>query len=150
MVEENGSGVHIYLSKGKNAVVFDTYTGRRYPLYNNALGKSILSQLSRERAETIVDRSGLTSTTDNTITDRDELWQELERIREQGVAFDDEERIDGLRCVAAPVVVDDRVLGSISVSGPASRIKGELFRERLPEKVERTADIISININYQH
>lgn len=150
MVEENGSGVHIYLSKGENAVVFDTYTGRRYPLHNNALGKSILSQLSRERAEAIVDRSELTPTTDNTITDRDELWQELERIRDQGVAFDDEERIDGLRCVAAPVVVDDRVLGSISVSGPASRIKGELFREQLPEKVERTADIISININYQH
>jgi len=150
MIEENGSGVHIYLSKGENAVVFDTYTGRRYPLHNNALGKSILSHLTRDRAEAIIDRSTLTPTTDNTITDRDELWQELEAIRERGVAFDDEERIDGLRCVAAPVIVDDRVLGSISVSGPASRIKGDLFREALPEKVERTADIISININYQH
>lgn len=148
MVEEHGLGLHLYLAEGENALRFDTHTGKRFKLHNNALGKAILAHYPRDRVEEILDEHGLERTTDRTITTRDALFEELEAIREREYATDNEERIDGLRCVSAPIDVDGTVLGSVSVSGPASRIKGEYFREELPEKVVRTTDVIAINIKY--
>lgn len=148
MSEENGQGVHIYLAKGEKAVQFDTHIGRRFNLHSNALGKAILAHLSEDRVQEIISQRGLSVRTTNTISDEDALFDELDAIKERGIAFDDEERLSGLRCVAAPITVDDQILGSISVSGPASRIKGETFRSKLPEKVAEAADLISINIKY--
>lgn len=148
MTEEYGYGVHLYLAKGAKAVTFDTHAGKRFHLHNNALGKAILSELPPQRVDEIVDRHGLPKTTPETITDRETLKQELARIRDRGYATDDEERLDGLRCVAAPVTVDGDAMGAVSVSGPATRIKGERFEETLPEKVVRTADLLGLNISY--
>ena len=59
-----------------------------------------------------------------------ELFRELERIRRQGYALDDEEARIGLRCVAAVVYSDcSEPLAAISVSGMTSRVT----EERLPE-----------------
>ncbi|MFC7230669.1 IclR family transcriptional regulator C-terminal domain-containing protein [Saliphagus sp. GCM10025308] len=69
-------------------------------------------------------------------------------MRERGFAFDDGERIEGLRCVAAPIKSDEAVLGSISVSGPKKRIDDETFRSTLPELVRDTARVIEINVTY--
>lgn len=148
MVEENGMGIHLYLSKGEDAVVFDTHAGKIYPLHNNALGKSILAHLPDDQVTDIIESRGLQSTTDHTIADAGDLLEELETIRERGYAFDDQERLEGLRCVGAPIVVDGEVQGSVSVSGPASRIKGTYFEEDLPGKVRETADLIRITMKY--
>lgn len=148
MVEENGKGVHLYLSKGKDAVVFDTHSGKIFPLHTNALGKAILAHLPQEYVQSIIERNGLDASTEQTITDQNELFDELETIRQRGYSIDDEERIDGLRCVGAPILVDGTVAGSVSVSGPASRIKGTYFSEELPEKVTETADLIRITMEY--
>jgi DNA-binding IclR family transcriptional regulator len=148
MIEEHGLGLHLYLSEGENALRFDAHTGRRFTLHNNALGKAILSEYPRERVEDILDEHGLERKTERTITDRAAFFEELDAIRDRGYARDNEERIEGLRCVAAPITVDGSVLGSVSVSGPASRIKGERFDETLPETVVRTTDVLAINIQY--
>ncbi|WP_275086368.1 IclR family transcriptional regulator domain-containing protein [Natronorubrum halophilum] len=58
--------------------------------------------------------------TPNTVTDRGELDTRLERIQERGVAFDDGERINGFRCVAASIKTEAEVPGAISVSGQKS------------------------------
>lgn len=148
MVEEHGKGSLIYLSKGSDAVAFDTHAGNQYYLHCNALGKTILSQLPAEDIEEIVDRHGLPSRTDNTITEKEELYDELAEIRDRGYAFDDEERIDGLRCVAAPIKNENGLHGSISISGPATRLKGDRFREEFPDSIVQTADMIGIEMAY--
>lgn len=148
MTEEYGLGVHLYLAKGAKAVTFDTHAGKRFWLHNNALGKAILAELPAGRVDEIVDHHGLPETTENTVTDRGALHDQLSRIRDRGYATDDEERLEGLRCVAAPVTADGQAVGAVSVSGPATRIKGERFRETLPEKVVRTADLLGLNISY--
>jgi len=117
-------------------------------IYTVGVGKAILAQLSRDRVMEIVERHGLLKRTEQTITDPDELCAELEEIRDAGVAFDDEEYGNGLRCVAAPVMgPNERVLGAISVSGPSSRLQGEYYRDELPgTKVKKAANIIELNI----
>ncbi|WP_049898190.1 IclR family transcriptional regulator [Halococcus agarilyticus] len=146
MVEEHGKGVYLHKERGNNAIQTASYTGNRKALHCTALGKAILSQLSRERVDQIVDEKGLPRQTDSTITTRDELHAELDRIREQGVSFDDEEVLSGLRCVAAPVQHPTGDMpGAISISGPTTRFGKERFNEELPEIVRGAANVIELN-----
>ncbi|MFB6184502.1 MAG: IclR family transcriptional regulator [Haloarculaceae archaeon] len=149
LVEEHGRGVYIYRATGPEAVKVDSYTGQRVYLHNTALGKAILATLPEERVDEILDRHGLPATTEKTITDRATLSDELERVREEGVAFDDEERLRGLRCVAAPIVTkDDRVEGAVSLAGPSSRISDDRFTEELPELIRNAVNVVELNITY--
>ena len=149
LIEEQGRGVYLRRDQGANAVKTDSYIGQRVALHNTGLGNAILAHLPRERVEEILDRHGMEKTTENTITDREELFEELAEIRERGVAFDDEERVKGLRCVAVPIVNNDDVVeGAISVSGPTSRFGETRFREELPEKLASVANVIELNITY--
>jgi IclR family acetate operon transcriptional repressor len=148
LVEEHGRGVFLYRAKGADAVHMDTHAGKRVHLHTTGFGKSILAHLPEERVEEVLDRHGLPQVTPNTITDREQLMDELDEIRAQGYAYDDEERLEGLRCIAAPIVVDSDVLGAVSVSGPKSRMSGEWYTEELPALTMSTANVIEINSTY--
>ena len=149
LVEEYGKGIYLHREQGKDAVEVDSYTGHRVHLHNTALGKAILAELPRERVEEIINHHGLPATTENTITERDRLFDQLDQVREQGVAFDDEERLPGLRCVACAVTDNDgEVHGAISVSGPSSRMQGDRYNEDIPQKLEEATNIISLNMSY--
>lgn len=149
MTEEDGEGVYLYRSKGEQAIDLDTYTGLRVPLHTTALGKAILAYMPRERVEEIIDQRGLAQPTENTIADRDALFDRLELVRERGFALDDEERLVGLRCVAAPIeTADGTVLGAISVSAPTSRMGTERFEGEIPDVVRGAANVIELSVKY--
>ena len=107
LVEENGYGFYIYRTKGDRSATSHQYigghVGERVPLYASAPGKAILAHLGPERMEEILDRQGMHRLTEATVQQREVLYDELESIRQTGVAFDDEEYTDGLRSVAAPI-----------------------------------------------
>lgn len=146
MIEEHGRGVYLHKKRGSNAIQTTSYAGNRKALHCTALGKAILSQLSNDRIDQIINERGLEKRTENTITTREELYHELDRIREQGVAFDNEEIVSGLRCVAAPVRHPTGDFpGAISISGPMSRFENERFNEELPEIVRGAANVIELN-----
>ncbi|NIC00737.1 IclR family transcriptional regulator [Halobacterium sp. R2-5] len=147
MVEEHGMGVYVHRETGEDAVRVDADTGHRVHLHNTALGKAILAHYPRERVDAVLDRHGMPQTSDRTITDRGELFDELEAVRENGVAFDDEERLDGLRCVASPILDSDgEPLGAVSVSGPKRRMSAERFREEVPGTLRDAVNIIELNV----
>jgi DNA-binding IclR family transcriptional regulator len=149
MVEEHGRGTYVYISKGSKAVNLDTKIGSRQYLHTSALGKSILAHMPEERLETVIRRHGLPAETTNTVTDREVLMEELDEIRKAGVAFDGEERAEGIRCVAAPITNNqDELMGAVSVSGPSTRMKGDRFKQEIPEVVKDTATVIGINVSY--
>lgn len=149
MVEEHGKGVYLHKTRGENAIQTASYTGNRKDLHCTALGKAILSQLPEDRVEDILETHGLPQRTAQTITDREELFDDLERIRDQNVAFDDEEVLQGLRCVAAPIEhPTGKLQGAISVSGPTSRFKGERFTEEIPEIIRGAVNVIEINATH--
>lgn len=149
MIEEHGMGIFLYIATGSDALKLDTYEGMRTYLHTTALGKSILAHLPDERYEWILDRHGLPQLTSQTLTSRADLEDELQRIRERGYATDDGERIDGVRCVAAPVVRGDgTVLGAVSVSAPKSRLQEDVFGGELPRRVQRVANVIEVNATH--
>jgi len=149
LIEEHGRGVYLYQAEGPKSVEVDSSIGYRVYLHNTALGKTILAELDRDRVDGILDRHGLPSTTERTITDREELHEELERVRERGVAFDREERLQGLNCVACSIADNQgTVAGAISVSGPASRMSGDRLESDLPEKLQSVSNIVSLNLTY--
>lgn len=149
LVEEYGKGIYLHREQGENAVEVDSYTGHQVYLHNTALGKAILAELSQDRVEEIIDQHGLPTSTENTITNRENLFERLEHVREQGFAFDDEERLPGLRCVARAITDHDgEVHGAISVSGPSSRMQGERYREEIPQKLDEVTNIVSLNMSY--
>jgi len=151
ITERHGRGIVLYLQRGEKAI------GSSYPnqmerkplgLHHLSAGKAILSRLPESRVNEIIDRRGLPQRTNNTITSREELFDELETIRERGFALNVEEEVDGLRAVGAAINgPDGEVLGAISLSGPKSRMQGERFNEEIPRKVMDAADVIEVNIN---
>lgn len=151
VVEENGRGNIVHHAKGENAVEYDyqrTKLEQGNPLHVTASGKAILAFLPESRVAEIIDQYGLDRLTEHTITDSDELFNALETIRERGYAYNDQEEIEGFRAVAAPIrSTDERVLGSITVSGPTSVFDDEMFDKILPTKVKNTARNIEVYIN---
>ncbi|MBX0297025.1 IclR family transcriptional regulator [Haloarcula nitratireducens] len=149
LIEEHGRGSYLRRARGEDAVQVKAHVGTRVYLHSTALGKAILANLPAERCEEILDRHGLPEQTARTTTDRDKLYEELETIRERGYAYDDEERLEGLRCVAAPIQSNsDRVLGAISIAGPTKRLRDDAFHEKLPTKLLEAVNVIELNITY--
>ncbi|MGQ4556283.1 IclR family transcriptional regulator domain-containing protein [Halobellus sp. GM3] len=145
LVEENGLGVFLARERGENAVSLDSYTGQSVRLHTTALGKTILAYLPRERVDSIIERHGLPAKTDRTITDRTELLETLAEIRGRECAYDSEERIKGLHCVAVPVLSDGDIAGALSVSGPVSRMEQSRIDEEILPELRRAANIIELN-----
>lgn len=116
-------------------------------LHCTAAGKSILAHLPKDRRDEIVQSSKLPEITPKTTTDPDQLTEELDQIRKKGFALADEEQMEGIRAVGAPIIKgNEEVAGSIALSGPTARFQGELFREELPEKVIQAANICEVNL----
>ncbi|MDU8927082.1 IclR family transcriptional regulator [Alisedimentitalea sp. MJ-SS2] len=104
--------------------------GTRNPMHSSGIGKALLAEFPPDRVAGIVERMGLQRFTDNTITDPNSLSEELEKTRQQGYAFDDEERTEGMRCVAAAVFDPfGNPVAGLSVSGPSFRVP----RNAVPE-----------------
>ncbi|MGI4955074.1 MAG: IclR family transcriptional regulator domain-containing protein [Janthinobacterium lividum] len=97
--------------------------GQRKPLHCTSQGKAILAFLPPEERAALLRRLPLPALTRHTITDRRRLLAALELVRARGFAVDDEEIAEGVRCVGAPVLDRaGRVLGAVSVAGPAWRM----------------------------
>lgn len=121
-VEERGHRIILYRSAGEMAAGDKIPIGDHTYMHWTSLGKAILAHLSATKYTTIVDQHGLPRGTRKTITDSDELESELERIRQQGYAIDDEEHLQGVRGVAVPILDNNqRVLASIGITGPRNR-----------------------------
>lgn len=150
IVEEHGQGVYIHTASGKHAIETYSQEGRRLSLHQAAAGKAILAFLPEDRVADIVDERGLPKRTENTITDRDELFETLAEIRERkGLAFNDEEQIRGIRAVGAPVrAPEGTVIGALSVSGPSHWFTGDLYERELPNTVLGTANELELQIEY--
>ena len=103
--------------------------GTEDPLHCTAIGKAYMAFLESHQRNVIIDQIELKRFTSNTIVTKKELLSSLDKIREVGYAFDDHELMEGIRCVASPVL--DYIsypIASIGITGPSSRISTSEIR----------------------
>mgnify|MGYP002277928853 FL=1 len=150
VTEEHGDLIYLHEARGQNAVgknYFEKKLEKPGYLHSSAYGKAILAYLPETRVEEIIEESGLPQRTEKTLTSRDELFEELDSIREQGYAQNDEEEIFGTRAVGAPILdKNETVLGAVSITKPTSRMQGDDFHKTVPDLVTSAANVIEVNI----
>jgi len=118
--------------------------GNREFMNAHAGGKAILSEYDNNRVMNIIEKHGLPAYTQQSITDTEELLTELERVREEGVAFNDEEAIEGYRAVGAPVSLNDETIGSITIGGPKNRMTDGYYKDTLPDLIRGVINEIEL------
>lgn len=147
LVEEQGLAVYVYREAGERAVQTDPGIGKCIPLHATAAGKAILAHSDREKVKEILTTQGLPALTDETITRKEELQNELEEIRSRGYGFNIQENVTGLHAVSVPVMSPDgKVIGALSVSGPSHRLTGEKLTDTFPRLLLGTANELELNI----
>ena len=113
----------VYLSKlyGHRQVRSPSRIGGRIPAYCTAVGKALLAH-DPVALEHVL-QGELRRLTPTTIVDPHRLMDEIARIRDEGVAYDDEESTSGLSCVAVPIVgYGGKALAALSVSTVTGRL----------------------------
>lgn len=97
--------------------------GSRVPLHCTGLGKLLLAHLPGRTRKRVIERLVLERYTDQTITDKDALNQECDRIRKQGYAINDQEYHDGIISVAVPVHAENgTAISGLAIHAPAARL----------------------------
>jgi len=149
VVEQHGRGVYLLCERAENAVDLNLYPGLHRPLHCTASGKAILAHLPDERVDEIIDRHGLSASTERSITDRTQLEDRLDEIRDRGFAVDREEHISGVHCLGAPIMDGTgTVLGSVSVSVPNSRVDDEQLVDEIHPVVSSATNLIELHIQH--
>jgi IclR family transcriptional regulator, acetate operon repressor len=144
-VLDGDMAVYVAQAASRNTMRMFTEVGRRVHTHCTGVGKALLAQLADREVAAIVQRAGMPSPTDRTLTDPEALLAELSGVRERGYAVDDGEQEIGVRCYAVPVP-DAPTPTALSVSGPDSRVT-PAFAERAVPVLERAARQISADLS---
>jgi IclR family acetate operon transcriptional repressor len=156
--DATGETVHLVVADGVQVTYIEkvdslktvrmhSAVGRQGYMHSTAVGKAILAYRGDD-VDRAIEKNGLPALTANTITDRDMLLEELERVRNQGYAVDDVENEEGIRCVGAPIFDHQgQVCAALSVSGPAFRFSLDRVRD-LSGTVKGTGLEISRQLGY--
>jgi DNA-binding IclR family transcriptional regulator len=116
--------------------------GVRLPMHCSALGKAMLAFRSSSEVRRILSRNGMRRMTGHTITNPETMDAELIKIRKQGYAVDDQEIMEGLRCIAAPIRdKNGDVRYAVSISSLAERLSGDYFERIKKVLIESAAEI---------
>jgi len=132
-----GETANLALRQGAHMVIVDsqevpsglkveTPKGIPQPLHNSALGKALLLDLDEAGLRQLLGPGPYQVTASQTVTSPDRLWVNLELARQRGYTLDDEEAIDGVRCIGAPVRDYRReIVAAVSITGPRQRLAGD-------------------------
>jgi IclR family transcriptional regulator, acetate operon repressor len=153
LVEEVGESCNVTALSGDEVVYLDRVEtpeplrfylrpGSRVPVHCSASGKMILAQMSPSQRRKLLAHAPLKQYTPKTVTDLDQLEEELKRSRRDGYALDDEEFLPGLICVAVLVPTSTgRSNMCVAVQAPVMRLSTDKALQLLPA-LQRAATAI--------
>jgi DNA-binding IclR family transcriptional regulator len=123
--------------------------GSRCPAYCTALGKAILAALPDEELRDILNEvESLRPVTPNSITSKEKLKEHLQKVRQDGVAYDFEENVIGGICIGTAVRNHTgRVVAGISISLPTQRLRGDIL-QTLKDDLLKAAHRLSVELGY--
>jgi IclR family transcriptional regulator, pca regulon regulatory protein len=135
---------------GQREIDLNLHVGSRLPAYCTSMGKILLAYLPRDERDALLESIDLQQRGPNTLTARRALRVELERVREAGLAINNEELAYGLRSIAAPVLSQSgSIAAAINLAVHSSMVSMEELVERLSGPLRRTADDISARIGHR-
>jgi DNA-binding IclR family transcriptional regulator len=154
---KTGETTHLALREGKQAFFIDHYSATRQvimvsgqvgefvPLYCTAHGKALLADYGPDELRATFGKAPLQSYTPNTITSLKALARECARIQAEGFTVDEEEYVEGVRCMAAPIRDrDGAVVASIGISAPLARFPRERDAVAAPQVCDAAREITAI------
>lgn len=150
-VKEGGKLVWLYRSPTAEDGDLPTAVGAETPIHSTAYGQAILAHMSSGAVSDLVNSQGLPAVTAETITDRNELAERLDTVRDLGFAYSAREFRDGISSIAAPIIdTEGEVVGSIGITDSHDRIndpykhtKARRFSDELPGLVRKASQITS-------
>lgn len=144
-------GVFVFIENDRYGLSKPVPLGNRYIIHQNAAGKAILAKLPDETVVEIIDETGLPRETDNTITTADDLWADIEEIRNQGYATSTGERIEGTQSIASAVKSPNTDhIGAISITGPVDHLTQDRFHTRYAEMAMEVTNELDLRLRYAH
>jgi len=148
-VLDGPEAVYIEKVEPEGFIRMDTWVGRRMRVHATSVGKAIVAYIPLEQLEEILRKSGMEKRTPKTITTQPRLLKELEKVRAQGYAVDDEENNLGARCVGAPIF-DERgsIEASLGLSGTTQQVSPQTM-PRILEALKDAARHISMGMGYR-
>jgi DNA-binding IclR family transcriptional regulator len=130
----NGDHVTIVdMVESRNEMKITSPPGTRLPLLAGATGRVLLSQIEKEKAKEMIQKKGLVRYTPKTVIDQRQFLREIERVKEQGYAVDDEEYIAGVRAVAAPLLSASSSPAALWVVGFTSTLDDQKMKMVIQE-----------------
>ena len=163
LMKETHETVHLIQSEGCNIVYIDkvesddasssirmaSRIGLRLPMICTAVGKALLAELPEKEVLRVWNNSTVQKYTPNTIVSLEDLLRELQDVRRQGYALDNEENELGVRCIAACVKdYTGKCVNAFSISAPISRMSDERIEE-LSTYVLKTRRDLSEALGYR-
>lgn len=160
LVEKTNLTCHLAILDGSDAVYIekveptgflrvDTWVGRRMRVHTTSVGKALAAYIPQERLEKIIADSGMEKRTPKTITTLPRLLKELEKVRAQGYAVDDEENNLGARCLGAPVFNQQGAIeASVGLSGTTMQVNAQTM-PRIVEALKDAARHVSMQLGYR-
>jgi len=161
LAEETNLTSHIGILEEMQVLIIEKYdpsnssikmvsrVGRSVPAHCTGQGKALLAYSSRKIVEKIIKNYGLQSYTANTITQVDEFFKELEKIKEQGYAIDNSEHEKNIHCIALPILNEFNELeAAISITGMIMDFLDEETVNKNIKLLQKTRDKIRERMNY--
>jgi IclR family pca regulon transcriptional regulator len=143
-VRDGAEVVYIARNKTRQIISINLQVGSRLPVYCTSMGKAQLIDQSQSELRALLGKEPYPTLGPNSITTLDGLVAELDRVRQQGYAINDEELAVGLRSTAAPLRnAEGKIVAAINVSVPSARVSREELEADLAPLVRRTAQEIS-------
>jgi IclR family transcriptional regulator, pca regulon regulatory protein len=134
-------------SLGQREIDLNLHVGSRLPAYCTSMGKVLLAHLPEAEQKARLARSELARRGPNTLTTRAALLEELRRVRELGIAVNNEELAYGLRSIAVPVRgPEGDVAAAINLAVHRSLVSMEDLVVRLGPALKATANQISARV----
>ena len=144
-VRDGAEIVYVVRIKTRQIISANLQVGSRLPVYCTCMGKAQLIDLSRQELDALLGEGPYPKIGPNTITTLDALIVELDQVRQQGYAVNDEELAAGLRAVAAPVRHrNGEIVAAINISVPTARASRQELEQVLAPMVTETAREISL------
>ncbi|HEY7207423.1 MAG TPA: IclR family transcriptional regulator C-terminal domain-containing protein [Gaiellaceae bacterium] len=135
---------------GQREIDLNLHVGARLPAYCTAMGKAILAFVPEERLDEVIGQTEFVSRGPNTLTDPQAFREELARIRESGIAVNDEELAYGLRSIAAPIFSHSgEVLAALNLAVHRTMVTMDDLIERFGPAVKKTAHDISLSMGHR-